>query len=313
MHISRVFFKVSDILNHPLRNAVRYGKTEVVRNLRYGEGKRRRMDFYFAPDKADGKRLPVLFNVHGGGFVCGGKRYRSGIARRFAARGFFVVNVDYSLAPDERFPEGSADCIRALNALEKFSDSFPMDLDRLILTGDSAGGYYAAYAYAAAFSEQLGRKAGLPDYTGKKPVALLTFFSPFNPVKCLENPAPMGITEDIGVCLFGSAKEEDFPFPDDIVDLTLSVNGDWGPVGMVVGNKDMFCGGQEVAMIEALKNAGVPYYLYTAREKGDAHCTHLFPFMPGTPKILAFADEFLKSVIDCKSDGGSDGGGNEKE
>ena len=69
MHISRVFFKVSDILNHPLRNAVRYGKTEVVRNLRYGEGKRRRMDFYFAPDKADGKRLPVLFNVHGGGFV----------------------------------------------------------------------------------------------------------------------------------------------------------------------------------------------------------------------------------------------------
>ena len=44
MHISRVFFKVSDILNHPLRNAVRYGKTEVVRNLRYGEGKRRRME-----------------------------------------------------------------------------------------------------------------------------------------------------------------------------------------------------------------------------------------------------------------------------
>lgn len=313
MHISRVVFKVSDILNHPLRNAVRYGKTEIVRDLKYGEGKHRRMDFYFAPDPAEGKKLPVLFNVHGGGFVCGGKRYRSGIARRFAARGFFVINVDYSLAPDERFPAGCADCIEALNSLEKYAQSFPMDTDKLILTGDSAGGYYAAYAYAAAFSDELCPKAGLPDCKFKKPAALLTFFAPFNPVKCLENPAPMGITEDIGVCLFGSAKADGFPFPDDIVDLTLSVNGNWGPVGMVVGKKDVFCGGQEGPMIEALKKAGVTYSVYMAEEKGDAHCTHLFPFMPGTPKIMAFADGFLKSVADGVSDNGLNGGSHEKE
>ncbi len=297
MHISRVFFKISDVVNHPLRNYVRYGKTEVVKDLVYGEGKYGKMDFYFSRKYADGK-MPVIFNVHGGGFVCGGKRYRSGIARRFASEGYFVVNINYTLAPEGRFPRGTRDCIAALNALESYRGEYPfMDTDRIILTGDSAGGYYAAHAAAVIFSDVLREKAGIEEkYTGTAPIGLLTFFAPFNPKKCLDNPVPLGVTEDIGVCLFGTAEREDFPFPDAVTDVTLNVNSDWCPVGIVAAENDMFCGGQERDMVNALEAAGVDCRLFTAAEKGDAHCTHLFPFMPGTPKIMAFADGFLSDV-----------------
>ena len=299
MHTSRVFFKISDVVNHPLRNYPRYGKTTVVKNLRYGEGKYRRMDFYFSPEIADENgKLPVFFNVHGGGFVCGGKRYRSAIARRYAAKGFFVVNIDYSLAPKHKFPEGTRDCITALDSLAGFSERFPqMDTDTIIISGDSAGGYYAAHAVSAIYSDTLAKELDLPEYTAAKPKALLNFFTPFDPVKCLDNPAPMGITEDIGVCLFGTSSGDSLPYPENFISVPACVTDEWCPVCIIAGERDMFCGGQEREMAAALERAGVEYSMYVAREKGDAHCTHLYPFMRGTPKIFAAADEFLENIL----------------
>ena len=47
-----------------------------------------------------GKKLPVLFYIHGGGFVAGDKHYRRALARWSAVQGYFVVNVNYGLCPE---------------------------------------------------------------------------------------------------------------------------------------------------------------------------------------------------------------------
>ena len=303
MHISRVVFKISDIVNHPLRNYIRYDGIRSVKNIPYGTGKFRRMDFYYSTKAAeaapDGK-LPVLLNVHGGGFVCGGKKYRSGIAKLFASKGYFVVNVDYTLAPKGAFPTGGNDVIMAWNALELFDERYPLDLERVIITGDSAGGYWAAMAVAAAFSDDYRLELGLDETPSKKPIALLTFCAPFNLIKCTEHPTPMGISEDIGDCLFGNA-ENAVKLPPKAIDITLNVNSDWCPVGMMAAANDMFAGSQHKDMVKKLDEFSVPHSEYVAAEKGDGHCTHLYPFKKGSSKTIEAAEQFLNGVLSNKT------------
>ena len=75
MHISRAFFKLSDLVNHPLRNYKRYPGVVVERNLRYSMAHKldNKFDVYYCPKVKQGP-YPVLFNIHGGGFVRGGKQ-----------------------------------------------------------------------------------------------------------------------------------------------------------------------------------------------------------------------------------------------
>ena len=74
MHQSRAVFKLSDVFNHPLRNYRRFPGVYVIRNImydtRFGDSKNM-LDIYLSPEKKKGK-YPVIFNVHGGGFVGGG-------------------------------------------------------------------------------------------------------------------------------------------------------------------------------------------------------------------------------------------------
>ena len=47
-----------------------------------------------------GGKYPVMFYVHGGGFVAGDKYYRRALSCWHALLGHFVVNVNYGLGPD---------------------------------------------------------------------------------------------------------------------------------------------------------------------------------------------------------------------
>lgn len=49
-------------------------------------------------------------------------------------------------------------------------------------------------------------------------------------------------------------------------------------------------------MVEALKENGVENHLYIASRKGDAHCTHLLPFMPANKYLYAEVDKFMNKI-----------------
>ena len=62
-----------------------------------------------------GKKLPVLFYIHGGGFVAGDKHYRRALSRWSAVQGYFVVNVNYGLCPEYQCPVPHKQLVAALN------------------------------------------------------------------------------------------------------------------------------------------------------------------------------------------------------
>lgn len=111
------------------------------------------LDVYY-PKNSKGK-LPVIIDIHGGGWFYGDKELNKNYCLHLAQRGFVVFNISYRLAPDVSVKEQLQDCMDALTCIGKAMKKYPCNKNRVFMTGDSAGGQLAAFAAAANSSERL--------------------------------------------------------------------------------------------------------------------------------------------------------------
>ncbi|MDE6301977.1 MAG: alpha/beta hydrolase, partial [Clostridia bacterium] len=130
------------------------------KDIAYGKEPLQKLDLYYLPKK-DGAKYPVCFLIHGGGFVAGDKHHRRGLSRWIAEKGFFVVNVNYSLSPETKFPAGVIDVVSALNWVGQNAEKYNLDLDNMLVTGDSAGGYYSAMLACITTNKDLQERFGV--------------------------------------------------------------------------------------------------------------------------------------------------------
>ena len=87
----------------------------------------------------------ALLWIHGGGLVLGTPEQGHPLCSRWADElGCLVVSVDYRLAPEDPFPAGLEDCYTALRWVHDQADALGVDVDRIAVGGDSAGGGLAA-------------------------------------------------------------------------------------------------------------------------------------------------------------------------
>lgn len=89
--------------------------------------------------------FPVCMYYHGGGFVFGSVGGSAPLARKIANRTpCIVVNVEYALSPEVRYPVASEQCYRAVQWTFDHIAKFGGDPARIAVAGDSAGGCLAA-------------------------------------------------------------------------------------------------------------------------------------------------------------------------
>jgi acetyl esterase len=85
--------------------------------------------------------MPVVLYFHGGGFFAGGIDETDELARKLAkGADAVVVNVDYHLSPEAKFPVAVNDAYASLCWVVESAARLGVDPDRLVLAGDSAGG-----------------------------------------------------------------------------------------------------------------------------------------------------------------------------
>jgi len=102
--------------------------------------------------------LPGLMYFHGGGWVIGDLDTHDVLCRQLTAwAGITVVNVDYRLAPEHKFPAAADDAWAATRWAVARASELGLDASRLAVGGDSAGGNLAAVVALQA------RDAGAPD------------------------------------------------------------------------------------------------------------------------------------------------------
>lgn len=124
------------------------------------------LDIYRAPDTA--AEAPLVVWIHGGGFVSGRRGDITNYLKVLAGRGFTVVNVDYTIAPEATYPVPVRQVMQALGFLLREGGRLRLNTNRIVLAGDSAGAQLAGQTAAI---------ISAPDYgalVGVEPVADLT-------------------------------------------------------------------------------------------------------------------------------------------
>jgi acetyl esterase len=92
-----------------------------------------------------GNDMGILVYFHGGGWVVGSLNSHDAVCRSLANQtGHAVLSVGYRLAPEDPFPAGLEDCIRATLWTHQNADDLGIDPTRIAVGGDSAGGNLAA-------------------------------------------------------------------------------------------------------------------------------------------------------------------------
>ena len=122
----------------------RHRDVKRVANLAYGPyGRRNMLDVYHHRDKPSG--APVLFQIHGGGWVIGHKRQQAiPLILHLAQKGWVIVSVNYRLSPRATFPDHLVDLKKALAWVREHIEEYGGDPEFIVATGGSAGGHLTA-------------------------------------------------------------------------------------------------------------------------------------------------------------------------
>ncbi len=88
--------------------------------------------------------LPVIFYIHGAGWVFGSAKTHDKLVRELAVRtNSVVVFPEYTLSPEAKYPTAIEQNYAILQQLSEIAEAKKMDTSRLTVAGDSVGGNMA--------------------------------------------------------------------------------------------------------------------------------------------------------------------------
>lgn len=110
----------------------------------------------YRPESAGDKVLPVIIDVHGGGWGYGDKELYKFYCYALATRGFAVASFNYTLMPDALdISVIIKDIFGAINYTAAHAEEYKLDKNNFFITGDSAGGHLTGMTLAVIADEKL--------------------------------------------------------------------------------------------------------------------------------------------------------------
>ena len=139
------------------------------------------LDVYYPKGTKKSEKLPVIIDIHGGGWIYGDKDLNEYYCLALAEKGYVVFNMSYRLVPDVTVNEQLQDIAQALKWIRKNMKNYPCDKENIMLTGDSAGGQLAVYSAELLQSEELRKTFDVVD--AKMELTALVLTSPVSYMK----------------------------------------------------------------------------------------------------------------------------------
>ncbi|MBR4241908.1 MAG: alpha/beta hydrolase [Eubacterium sp.] len=113
------------------------------------------LDIYYPQKTKKSAKLPVIIDIHGGGWMYGDKDLNEYYCLALAEKGYIVFNISYRLVPDVTVNEQLQDVATALRWISDNMKDYPADKENIMLTGDSAGGQLAVYSAVLLQNEEM--------------------------------------------------------------------------------------------------------------------------------------------------------------
>lgn len=251
-----------------------------------------KLDVY-RPKEAKGK-LPVIVNIHGGGWVYGDKELYQFYGMTLAQRGFAVVNFTYRLAPEDKYPAQLEDINHVVLWMYENQDVYGLDMDHVFMVGDSAGGHLCGLYSAICTNQEYAKNYELKVPDGFVPEAVALNCGVYNP---MDDEVVIGKEEDIELMEDflpekGSERERK------LINLTDHITSDFPPVYLMTAVGD-FCRPQASLLENILKKNGVYYEFktYGTEEKPLYHVFHVTIQEPEGQKCNDEECEFFRRIM----------------
>ncbi len=225
-----------------------------------------KLDVYY-PEKFEGK-LPVIIDIHGGGWMYGDKELNKPYCLELARRGNVVFNMSYRLFPEVTANQQLQDIGHALKWIAAHLEDYPCDLDSICLTGDSAGGMLSMFTAMLCESAELRDAYDVVDSGLRFDAVCLTC-----PMTRMDQKPPMGLYTK-HVLGKGYQKEKWGAYVN--VD-TLLPMGKMPPTFLVSSTGDFLANKDTLYAYNAMKKAGVECELQYWNKVDGQELPHVFP------------------------------------
>lgn len=248
-----------------------------------------------------GKKYPVVFIIHGGGFVAGDKKYRRCLSAWFAQEtGAYVFNVNYGLGPKTLFPLPVKQLVTAANWIYDHKDELNIDVDKMLITGDSAGAYYAAELCTLQSSKLQQERLGC-SLKCKFNAALLNC-GIYDVDRALSAKTLFDLAASVCKDFTGVAIEDIKKYKYlDVLSPLNHITPDFPKSCVVYAEQDFFCGGQGELLVEKLNENGVYNEVYYSTAFADNHTFQSTWYSKAAREandlFLSFAKRFFEGTI----------------
>lgn len=252
------------------------------------------LDVYYPEGTTE--KLPVIIDIHGGGWMYGNKELNKYYCLALASRGYVVFNINYRLVPDVTVNEQLQDCAFALKWISENMQNYPCDTENILLTGDSAGGQLAVYSAALLQSEKLREVFDVVDVNLQPSALLLT-----SPVSYMNNGSAFSMYTKI---LWGTDYKDkptyEYMNLDQIIDYVQLP-----PTYLITSSGDTLAHSQTLQAAELLESKGVQTKLADYGKVDGKKQVHVFsvlyPFdtagVTAIDEALAFFEETFNNKV----------------
>lgn len=137
------------------------GSLNIEENLVYESSinNNNKLDIYYPKNTKE--KLPVIMWVHGGGYIANSKETVKNYMITLANEGFVVVNIDYALSPEYRYPTQIIQSNDALEYVWNNIEKFNGDREKIFIGGDSAGAQISSQLGAIISNNNLANSMGI--------------------------------------------------------------------------------------------------------------------------------------------------------
>lgn len=278
MEFVKIVFEAFDkILNKSQNEVVEIEGEEnlsILTDIQYSNTKKFNalLDIYYKKNNIE--HLPVLIYIHGGGFIAGGKEYRTAIAKWLAVQGYFVVNVNYGLSPECVFPQQFKHLAAAMKWIKKNQKNYKLNLEKVVVAGDSAGAYYASMLACISNSAKLQEKLkiGLPFHFA----GVVLNCGLYDLKSVLNRRLAFDLNSKIFEMYTGINRDEveHYKYKDYCSPLTY-ISKKFPPTFIIYSEKDILCMGQAERLIKKLKEKDVYFESFCSENPFVNHCFSL--------------------------------------